>query len=396
MSAPRGTHPVWLVARRELIARVRTRAFVASTLTTIAIMGGYLALMMFLGQQNGTTVGFAGQATAVTDPLTRVSAAMGEPITASTVTDPADGERLLREGELDALVIGAPDALTVIAEHDLGDRLRTSLDTVAQQQAFDAELAKADLNPTEVRAVASGAQVQVRLLEPADPQRGQRLGLTVAAGMLLYVFLIMAGQAVAQGVVEEKSSRVVELLLATIRPGQLLAGKVFGIGTAALGQLVIITAAGLVATTAGGFVTLPSGALFGVIGWTLAWFLLGFFSYATALAAAASLVSRQEDLQSVTTPVMMVLVVPFVIGISVLPNDPDSQLGAVLSLVPGFAPLLMPMRIGLDVAAPWEIALSLLLTIAAIVALLRLGGRIYSRAVLRTGARVTLADALRS
>lgn len=92
----------------------------------------------------------------------------------------------------------------------------------------------------------------------------------------------------------------------------------------------------------------------------------------------------------------MVLVVPFVIGVSMLPSSPDSTFAAVLSLVPGFSPTLMPMRIALGVAAPWEIAVATVLSIAAIAVLLRLGGRIYSNAVLRTGSRVKVRDALRA
>lgn len=395
MSTPRSAHPVWLVARREILGRMRSRAFAIGTLATLLIMAGYTALVLLAGPGGGTTVGFAGQAPGVAEALVRVSAPMGEQITTRTATDPAAGERQLRDGELDALVTGAPDALTVTAEHELGPRLRTALDAVAQQQALDAELARSGLNPAEVRATVGTAHVGVRLLEPGDPHRAERLGLAVAAGALLYFFLITAGQAVAQGVVEEKSSRVVELLLATIRPTALLAGKVLGIGLTILVQLLLIAGAGGTAAAAGGLVTLPSGAVAGMVAWTLAWFLLGYFTYAAVMAAAASLVSRQEDLQSVTTPVVMMLVVPFLLGATVLPGSPDSDLGAVLSLVPGFAPILMPMRIALDVAAPWEITCSLALTCAAIFALLRLGGHVYSRGVLHTGARIGLREALR-
>jgi ABC-2 type transport system permease protein len=389
--------PVWLVARREIIARVRTRAFVLGTAAIIALLGGYAALMVVIGQNGGnTTVGFTGQATAVAAPLQSASTSLGAPITVQDIGDPADGERRVRDGELDALVTGAPDALNVVVKSEPSTRLRAALDTVMRQQALDAELAKIGVNPSEVRSAAVGAQAHVTSLERADPQREERLGLAMASGILLYMFLIMSGQAVAQGVVEEKSSRVVELLLSTIRPTRLLTGKVLGIGLAGLLQFVIIAAAGLTATTATGLLTLPSAAVLGSIIWALVWFVLGFFCYATVLAAAASLVSRQEELQGVVTPVIMILVVPFVIGISILPNNPESTLGAVLSLVPGFSPVLMPMRIALNVAAPWEVAASLVLTLATVVGLLWLGGRIYSNAVLRNGARVKLSDALRA
>ncbi|MFI0463154.1 ABC transporter permease [Saccharopolyspora sp. 5N102] len=388
--------PVWLVARREIRTRVRTRAFIAGTVATILIMGGYAALMMFIGHQAGTTkVGVTAQAAAVGAPLQAAGTAFGKSFEISTVEEAA-GERQVRDGDLEALITGTPDAPRLVVKRSPDSELRGALDAVVQQQALNAELTRAGLDPAGVRAATESAHVSVTSLETEDPHLGERLGLAIAAGVVLYMFLIIGGQMVAQGVVEEKSSRVVELLLSTIKPTQLLAGKVIGIGLTNLLQLVIIAAAGLIASGAGGVLTLPSAALAGTLGWGLAWFLLGFFTYATVLAAASSLVSRQEDLQNVISPVIMVLVVPFVIGVSMLPSSPDSTLAAVLSLVPGFSPTLMPMRIALGVAAPWEIAVSVVLSLAAIAVLLRLGGRIYSNAVLHTGARVKLRDALRA
>nr|WP_184484595.1 ABC transporter permease [Saccharopolyspora gloriosae] len=387
---------VWTVARREVNTRIRTRSFLISTGAILAILVGYAALMFFIGQQGATSkIGFTGQATAVATPLERTAARLGTTVESTRIPDQATGEALVADGELDGLVAGAPDALNLIVRTAPDSGVRTALDEVVRQQALDAELAMAGLDPADVRAVLAGAQVDVRTLEPDDPQRGQRLGMAVGAGMLLYFFLIMFGQAVAQGVVEEKTSRVVEILLSTIRPTQLLAGKVLGIGLAGLAQFVLIGGIGLAVAVGAGVLALPSAALLGTMLWALVWFLLGFYLYATVLAAAASLVSRQEDLQSVVTPVIMLLVIPFVVGLTVLPNDPESTLGAALSLVPGFSPVLMPMRTALGVAEPWESAVAVLLSIAALAGLLRLGGRIYANAILRTGARVKLTEALR-
>ncbi|WP_243790097.1 ABC transporter permease [Saccharopolyspora gloriosae] len=387
---------VWTVARREVNARIRTRSFLISTVAILAILVGYAALMFFIGQQGATSkIGFTGQATAVAAPFKSTADRLGTTIQATQIPDQAAGEKLVSDGELDGLVAGAPDALSLIVRTAPDSAVRTALDEVVRQQALDAELAMAGIEPADVHSVLAGAHVDVRTLEPADPQRAERLGMAVGAGALLYFFLIMFGQAVAQGVVEEKTSRVVEILLSTIRPTQLLAGKVLGIGLAGLVQFVLIGGLGLAAGVGSGALALPSTALIGTMLWTLLWFLLGFYLYATVLAAAASLVSRQEDLQSVVSPVIMVLVVPFVVGVSVLPTDPESSIGAVLSLIPGFAPVLMPMRTALGVAAPWECVVSVLLSIAAIAATLRLGGRIYANAILHTGARVKLLDAVR-
>ncbi|MER7013987.1 ABC transporter permease [Saccharopolyspora sp. NPDC000359] len=387
---------VWLVARREIRTRVRTRGFIIGTLAIIAVMGGYAALMAFIGQQASTTrLGVAPEVAAVGEPLRAAGSAYGQTFEISTVPVPA-GEQQVRDGDLDALVTGTPEEPRLVVKRAPDSAVEAALNAIVQQQVVDTELTRAGADPAAVRAAAGNAHVAITSLETDDPHRGERIALAIAAGIVLYMFLLMGGQMIAQGVVEEKSSRVVELLLSTIKPTQLLAGKVVGIGLTNLLQLVVIAGAALVAAGFGGVLTLPSTALTGSLVWMLVWFLLGFFTYATVLAAASSLVSRQEELQNVISPVIMLLVVPFVIGVSLLPGSPDNTLAGVLSLVPGFAPTLMPMRIALGSAAPWEIAVSLVLSVLAFVLLLRLGGRIYSNAVLRTGSRVKLRDALRT
>jgi ABC-2 type transport system permease protein len=173
-------------------------------------------------------------------------------------------------------------------------------------------------------------------------------------------------------------------------------GKVLGIGLVGLGQLVLIGAAGVIAGRATGTLTFPPGIAAGIVAWTIIWFLLGFFAYALIFAALGALVSRQEDVGGVTAPLLMVIIIPYVLGISVLPADPGNHLIAILSLIPLFAPTLMPVRIAMGVALPWEIALATSLTAGLIVALVWLAGRVYGNAVLRTGSRIHLRDALRS
>ena len=307
---------VLLVARREVLVRLRSRAFVVGTASIIAIMVGYVGLMTFLGRQGeSTAVGVTAGDLAVARQL---QASYGGPIELRQVPDAARGEQLVRDGDLDALLTGVPDAVRLVFKQEPDDKLRGALEGVLRQRALDDEMTRAGLDPSEVLARTSGAHVAVSSLEPTDPLRGQRLAVAIVAGVLLYMFLLMGGNMVAQGVVEEKSSRVVELLLSTIRPAPLLAGKVLGIGAVTLLQLVVITAVGATGAAASGMLSVPSGALAGTLVGTVAWFLLGFALYATLMAAGASLVSRQEDLQSVVGPMTMLLVAPFVIGVSVL------------------------------------------------------------------------------
>ncbi len=210
--------------------------------------------------------------------------------------------------------------------------------------------------------------------------------------LLLYFQLIGYGVWVALGVVEEKSSRVVELLLATLRPWQLLAGKVLGIGLLGLGQLVLTGLVGIAAAFGTGAVDVPSG-IAGVAGQVLIWFLLGFAFYACLYAALASLVSRQEEVQNVTAPLSVLLVGSFFLAIGAQ-SSPDSGLVRVTSIVPPFSTMVMPIRWASGNVPLWQVGLSMLLMLIAVVLLIRLAGRIYAGAVLRSGPRVRIREAL--
>jgi ABC-2 type transport system permease protein len=203
------------------------------------------------------------------------------------------------------------------------------------------------------------------------------------------------GQMVAQGVVEEKSSRVVELLLSTVRPWQLMAGKVLGIGLVGLIQVVIYGVIGLVGGAATGVLPNIGSATSAVIG-LIIWYILGFLLYSLAFAGAGALVSRQEDAAGVVMPILMFVIAAWVVGISLVPSDPNNTVALIMSLIPMFAPTLMPMRIAMGVVPFWQYGLAVVLTVALIPALLWLAGRIYRNGVLRTGARVKLSEALKA
>jgi ABC-2 type transport system permease protein len=237
--------------------------------------------------------------------------------------------------------------------------------------------------------------VAVTSLQPAPKFDPQRLAVGSIAGILIYLALLATGASVAQGVVEEKSSRVVELLLATVRPWQLMAGKVLGIGLVGLLQVTVVGVAGVAAGRLTGALSLSFSASAGVVVWLVIWFVIGFTLYSLVFAGLGALVSRQEDVGGVTTPATMFLVLGYVVGISVLPASPDNPVVAVMSLLPMFSPTLMPMRLAMGAVPPWQIALSLVLALATVPVLLVLAGRLYRNGVVRTGARVGLREALR-
>src|SRR5262245_17764412 len=386
---------VRLVASRELTTRLRSRIFRILTGVMVVLVVGLLLAVKLIGNVGGHSVGFTSGTAALSQPFSSVATAVGQSVTVSTV-DQAQGERMVRDGKLDALVTGDPTAVRVVVRKDLNTGLANAFQVLVRQIALNQQLVKAGADPAAVTNAVNNASYSVDRLEPARPYQTERLVLGIIVVILVYVSLMIYGQQVAQGVVEEKSSRVVELLLTTIRPWQLMLGKVAGIGLVGLIQLAIVAIAGLITGVYAKAVTFPTSIAVSAAGWAVAWYLLGFVAYALVFAALGALVSRQEDVAGVTTPALMVVVVPYILGISILPSDPENQFMAILSYIPLFAPTLMPMRIALGVAQPWEIVLSVGLMLVMIVTLVWLAGRIYTNAVLRMGSRVQLKDALRS
>jgi ABC-2 type transport system permease protein len=229
-------------------------------------------------------------------------------------------------------------------------------------------------------------------LTPGAERTTERVVGAIIGVVLLYTLLALFGQFVAQGVVEEKASRVVELLLATMRPWQLLAGKILGLGLLGLGQIAVLGVVGLVGATASHVVSVPAD-LVGTVLTVIAWFVLGYAFYAAVFAAAASLVSRQEDLPTVIMPTTFLLLGGLLVAFQAV-SDPSGPLARITSFVPGLSPLVMPVRQAAGVAAAWEVAVSVVLMLVAIVLVVRLAGRVYAGALLRTGGRTRLREAL--
>ncbi|MGQ0836969.1 ABC transporter permease [Actinokineospora sp.] len=387
---------VWLVARRELNTRLRTKSFLLGTAVSVAVLIAFVLMQstLFAGEQR-SRVGLSGQATAIAAPLTEQAGARGLDLRTSTVSDLAAGEAMVADGELDVLVSGAPAALRVLVRESLDEDLRRALNTLVQQEVLRAQLAAVeDLDPNQVLATVADATVDVHALGAPDPQRGERLAIALVIIALLYMALLLYGTMVAQGVVEEKASRVVEILLAAVRPWQLLMGKVIGLGLVGLAQFAVIGSVGLILAVATDVLTIPAAAT-GTLLWGLLWYLLGFLFYATVFAAAGSLVSRQEETQAALLPVTMTLVLAFVLGFGLFSQNPSGIATTVLSLLPPFAPILMPGRLAMAAVPGWQVALAAVLLCAAVAVLAWLGGRIYAGAVLRTGPRLSLREALR-
>jgi ABC-2 type transport system permease protein len=388
---------VGLVAEREITVKMRSKAFIITTIATLVLLVGFALVMKFVGDGGSdATVGVTKQAEAVAGPLKATAEQIGTTVDTKTVDEGA-GRSQVSDGSLDALVTsdGADGRLTVVVKKDLDGNLRDALAVLAGQVALNKQIVDLGGDPAEVQSSVADAKVDVQPLEKPYPYQQEQLVLGIIAGILIYMSLLLNGQMVATGVVEEKSSRVVELLLSTIRPWQLMVGKVLGIGFVGLVQMVVIGGGGVAAALALDVLSIPASAAVGTVVWLVVWYLLGFVMYSLAFAALGALVSRQEDVGGVTAPALMFVIVGYVIGISVLPSEPDNTLAEVLSVIPLFAPTLMPMRLAMGGVPVWEAVVSVGLVLALIPVLVWLAARIYANAVMRSGARVKLKDALR-
>ncbi|KJE25334.1 ABC-type Na+ efflux pump, permease component [Frankia torreyi] len=395
-----------LVAGREVGTRVRSRAFqittalfvvaiAASVLVTSAVGGGPSVRRVAVTAADGTQAAAIGAA----------ARSLGVDVEVRTYADATAGRQAVLDGDVDALVLAAPPAggaagtgggYRVVVDSELGDSLTSVLTVAARQAALEGQISALGGDPATVGQAVATAGVAVTALRPQPERDSARLVLGLLAGGLIYISLLIFGPVVAQSVIEEKTSRVVELLLAVIRPWQLMAGKVLGIGVVALGQLVLIGAVGVGLGLATGELGIPAGVAVGSVALALLWYLVGFAMYALMFAAAGALVSRQEDAGGVTAPMIAMILIPYVLGFSVLPSSPDSGLILALAIVPLFAPILMPMVIGIGSVAVWQVLVALALTLAWIAVLVWLAGRVYGNAVKRSGTRVALRDALRA
>lgn len=202
--------------------------------------------------------------------------------------------------------------------------------------------------------------------------------------------VIFYGNAVAEGVAQEKGGRIMEVLLCRVRAQDLLAGKVLGIGLVGLGQVLIAAIAGAAVVLAVEEVDVPT-AVPATLAMTVLWFALGYAFWSVAFAASGALVSRVEDLQSVAAPLTYVLMFSALTAIPVQ-EVPDAWYARLGSLVPLTAPFIMPVRAALGDPAAWEIALSVVIMLAATYAFVRVAAGVYTGALLRAGGRPRLAD----
>ena len=357
--APNELGSVWLVAEREIGSKLRSKAFIISTAILFAIA---LAGILFAGfaskDVSGTPVAAAGAV------ATELEGVAGLEIT--PVADRAAAEALVASGDVDAAVVAdasSPVGYVVIADSSAPTSLLLTL---------------AQVPPVE-------------LLNPAETDAGLRYLVAIGFGVVFLMAASLFGSTIAQSVVEEKQTRVVEILISAIPARSLLAGKVIGNTVLAMGQILGLAAIAIIGLTVTGQTALLQGLGTPIV-WFAVFFLFGFILLASLFAAAAAMVSRQEDIGSTTMPLTMLVMAPYMLVI--LFND-NALVMSIMSYVPFSAPVGMPMRLFLGEAQWWEPLLSLVILLVTCVAAIWVGAKIYENSLLRMGARVKLGEALR-
>jgi ABC-2 type transport system permease protein len=414
---------LWLIIKREYLTRVKTKTFVFSTVAVPLFTVGIFVLQIYTSRrQADRTLKIAivdnagGLAESIAEGLDgKLSNGQPEFVVVKTLDRPGAREQEslraeIENGDLDAFLVvppgvigGAPAELhTRNASEMLFD---TSLDRAVSHAVIARRLDERGIKLTDVGKAVQG--VEVKLIKVSaqgeTEEEGQTFIIAIAVGMLLYVTLIVYGVTTMRSVTEEKNSRVIEILVASVRPFHLLVGKILGVAAVGITQYAIWAAgAGLVATYG---VTMasslrPSASLPQLhLPWTLlvymvVFFLCGYLLYASLYAAIGAMVSNDHEAQQAQMPVTLLIVGGFLL-FNVILRDPNSPLSAGLSLIPFFAPILMMLRIAIQMPPLWQIGLSIGISVLTTIGLVYLAARIYRVGVLMYGKRPSLGELMK-
>lgn len=388
------TQVLRLVAGRELRERLRSKSFRISSGISVAFILAVVILPGVFDDDGPTTyeVGVYGASSeALAGRLPEVAGFDdGVAVDVRRLADETEGRRLVGSGDLDAAVGDG----RVIVDKELGDRLGFLVQESNRQVVGEAALTGAGVQGDAVAAILAPQPLAVVPMNPESEEESTKEGLVYFGTILLYGQILGFGYWVASGVVEEKSSRVVEVLLAKVPPGQLLAGKVTGIGVVALGQLIALVVIGLVTAAATGSVDLPPETVTVALQ-LIAWFVLGFALYSCLFAAAGAIASRAEELQSTTTPLTFLTMGSFFAAITA-GGDPSGPVAQVATFIPFSAPMVLPIRVAAGEIELWAVLASVAIVLVSIVGAIMLAARVYAGGAMHLRGQLKLRQALKA
>jgi ABC-2 type transport system permease protein len=365
--------------------------------TTLIVIGSFVIPAIFFGGDSATKIGLVEPAPAgLSASIESTAARFDRTVEIRTFSDDAAANAALADGSVDAVVdlpadMASPGEVRFQEETDPGTAQLIAAATVAmrvqdvlgQSNVDQAALAAAQQPPT------------IAAIEPETEDDQARFLVANIGAVLVLVGIFSFGFTVLTGVVEEKQNRVVEVVLATVRARDLLMGKVLGIGLLGIVQLAVFVIAALIAAVATDRIALPATTP-GAIVLLVVWFVLGYLLYSTALGFMGALASRMEEASNASTPITMVAMISYFVAIFAVINEPGGVVATIATFLPPSAPFVVPLRAAFDAIPPWQIGLSVLVTVAAIWVLFSIGARVYAGAVLQIGGRIKLRDAWRS
>ncbi len=377
-----------LVAERELRETMRRKTF--WIVLAVLFLGSTAAVVLpeVLDDDDPTTyhVAVSGDATGFGPALQALGPAVDGEIEIVPVTDvDAARQQVDDDDAAVGVVLGdhPDDAPTIIVRAGSHERLVGAVSQALAAASLDQRLSDAGLSDDEIGDVLTAP---APVLDERDTESESRRGASFALSLVLYLLLLTVMIQVANGIAIEKANRISEVLLAIVRPGPLMFGKVIGVGVTGVTALLITLAPVVAKLVIGG--DLPEGIGAAVAG-SAVWFGLGLTFYLLIAAALGALVERQEEAGAVVSPLTAILVGTFIVS----SGGGDSVVGAVLAWVPLTSPLVEPTRIAIGASSPVEMAGSAIVLLVSIAIAARVGSRVYARGIVHTGKRMKLRDA---
>jgi ABC-2 type transport system permease protein len=410
---------LWAIVRREYVERVRSKAFLIGTVVGPLVMSGFMIVPSLLMQrQSGEPLRIG---------IVDASGSLGEAMKAALsrhkdgergrflVVDDGQGvagdarERLRRrvlDGSLDGYLYLPPDVVGSASAEYSGKNVSNivdlgTLDHIVRETIVHQRLAVAGFGADRIEGLLKPVEVKrTRISASGDREdRGASFILSLIFMSVMYMSLAVWGAALMNGVIEEKTSRVVEVVVSSVSPNRLFGGKLIGVGAAGLTQFLVWAVVASVISLVGGRAAAASGMPMPeiaphVLFFFVLYFLLGYFLYGSLYACVGAAVSSHQEAQSLVFPVMIPLITGFMLSFAVI-GSPDSLMSTILSLLPFWTPLLMFLRISSLTPPTWQIVLSIVLTGLSIFAMNWAASRIYRIGILMYGKRPTFPEILK-
>ena len=380
-----------LVAERGLVESMRSRSFKIVTGLLLLLSIAAVTLPQILGGQATTyTIATIGQApAAVVSGLNTAGHSADFTVKYLSRADTDAVRVAVRDGDADAGLAGGTLYTSARSDGTFPVVVTQTVVTLETSRA----LSEAGLSPRQIATLQSIRPPKQVVVGRVDNQG--RAGAGFAVGIVLYLALTFAGNAIATTVAMEKSTRISEVLLAVLRPHQMIVGTVLAVGAVTLVELLALAAPLAVAVWVTDKIGLPSVAA-GDIWLAVAWFVLGFALYAFLFAATAALVDKITEVSTAVMPITLILIVGYMLGVTVVTADPSGVWSVAASIFPLTAPLSMPIRWASGLVPVWQLVLAMALTAATAMLLVSLASTIYRRALVITGRRVKLRELMGS